>query len=737
MARFWLIALAAEVSAQLGVTEILPYNCFSTDNLDTCFPNGTDVSVATTNGTIIGKIGTDSIARFYGVEFADSTGTGANGPRFKYPKPLGTWTTPKQAKQIKRCDLYEDCLSLQIATPSLDTSGTVVGALLPTFVYFTGGGFMSVGNAPDNIMDKAYHAKYGIDVNDPSSPGKAILVYINYRLAMLGWMSHPGFGLGNGNFGLADGIEGLKWVKSNIASFGGDSNKVTIQGASAGGGYVSMILASPLSVGLINSVFSMSPYVSYHPAAYSQTWRKDIGMIYMYASQCSTGFDVPTSTAEIQSQVDCLTNKDLTTLWPDWGLPNGTSAGSNAVTFAAGSWLGMSTDPRADFTAAKNIMYGGLQQDAGFIMTYNFAVHPVVDGYVMDMDPISAYESGRNSDVTVIMGHQANEYSAPLFSMNGTLEALSNINIQWQIGIKDLPVTASLEDMILAIAAAPNVHEVTAAAYPGFGSPRVSEMPASAWQTNIQSYTDVFFTWGIDSATKAMRKGGFAKTYRLLNLVGAPDSLQAMLAAFGMNFKQITGAYHAAEDNLNMGNYLWADSFLGETFAPYGITPGSVTFSTQEIAAATAMNTHFKNVIMGNDPDASGVAWPANSDSVMVYGTYFNVGAAFAPCIRIHASAMGCVTETTAPFRGSQVAYFNDPTTYLPPTTPPSASCSVPYLNEAGGASGTVSGSFGLTLTTDLRGTEYQCSTCSCQARRKQQLLFGVGSFTTPSCSCA
>lgn len=210
-----------------------------------------------------------------------------------------------------------------------------------------------------------------------------------------------------------------------------------------------------------------------------------------------------------------------------------------------------------------------------------------------------------------------------------------------------------------------------------------------------------------------------------------------MMANFGMNFKAVSGAYHAAEDNLNMGHYLWGDSFLGEMFAGFGIQPGSLTFSTQEIAAATAMNTHWKNVIMGMAPDATGVAWPANSDASMVYGTYFTVGAAFGPCIRIHSSAMGCVTETTAPFRASQIAYFNNPTTFIPPTTPPTASCSVPYLNEIGGASGVVSGSFGLTLPFDLRGNEYQCSTCTCQARRKQQLLFGAGTFATPSCSCA
>src|SRR5262249_48286553 len=80
---------------------------------------------------------------------------------------------------------------------------------------------------------------------------------VAYRLGVFGFMAHPELtresGKGSGNFGLQDQIAGLRWVKDNIAKFGGNPNRVTIFGESAGGLSVSMLAASPAAKGLFQA----------------------------------------------------------------------------------------------------------------------------------------------------------------------------------------------------------------------------------------------------------------------------------------------------------------------------------------------------------------------------------------------------------------------------------------------------------------------------------------------------
>ncbi len=71
---------------------------------------------------------------------------------------------------------------------------------------------------------------------------------INYRLSTLGFLALPGTSI-TGNYGLADQITALDWVRDNIAAFGGDKNRITIGGQSAGAGSVRALIASPQSIG--------------------------------------------------------------------------------------------------------------------------------------------------------------------------------------------------------------------------------------------------------------------------------------------------------------------------------------------------------------------------------------------------------------------------------------------------------------------------------------------------------
>ena len=90
-----------------------------------------------------------------------------------------------------------------------------------------------------------------------------MLVSIAYRVGQLGFLAHPKLSAESphrvsGNYGLLDMIAGLQWVQKNIAAFGGDPDKVTIFGESAGGIAVSMLCASPLAKGLFHGAISQS-----------------------------------------------------------------------------------------------------------------------------------------------------------------------------------------------------------------------------------------------------------------------------------------------------------------------------------------------------------------------------------------------------------------------------------------------------------------------------------------------
>ena len=138
----------------------------------------------------------------------------------------------------------EDCLYLNIQTPAVSAKEN-----LPVLVWIHGGGFIT-GDANSNDGEK--FAKQGI-----------VYVSLSYRTGALGFLSLPELSAENergisGNYGLLDMIEGLKWVKENIAAFGGDPSKVTIMGESAGAIAVSMLCASPLAKGLFRGAISES-----------------------------------------------------------------------------------------------------------------------------------------------------------------------------------------------------------------------------------------------------------------------------------------------------------------------------------------------------------------------------------------------------------------------------------------------------------------------------------------------
>jgi len=133
----------------------------------------------------------------------------------------------------------EDCLHLAVSTPDLNPDKP-----LPVMVFVYGGGYKA------GTQLKMGYERLG-DVND------VVLVAINYRVGPLGFMCLPDERAA-GNMGLLDAVLGLQWVQDNVAHFGGDPERVTIFGQSAGGASVTHLMLSPIAKGLFHQVIAQS-----------------------------------------------------------------------------------------------------------------------------------------------------------------------------------------------------------------------------------------------------------------------------------------------------------------------------------------------------------------------------------------------------------------------------------------------------------------------------------------------
>lgn len=141
----------------------------------------------------------------------------------------------------------EDCLTLNIWTPAPGETD----AALPVAIWIHGGAFTG-GWGFEKEMDGVAWAERNV-----------ILVTINYRLGVFGFLAHPELVQESphkvaGNYGLLDQIAALKWVKRNIDQFGGDPQKITLFGQSAGGASVKALVASPLTEGLLSGAIIQS-----------------------------------------------------------------------------------------------------------------------------------------------------------------------------------------------------------------------------------------------------------------------------------------------------------------------------------------------------------------------------------------------------------------------------------------------------------------------------------------------
>jgi para-nitrobenzyl esterase len=210
-----------------------------------------DNQVRTANGVLEGTADPDGVRVFKGVPFARPP---VGDLRWKPPQPPKDWEGVRKADafgpramqlpifsdmRFRSAGMSEDCLYLNVWTPARSDKER-----LPVLVYFYGGGFVA-GDGSEYRYDGGSMALKGI-----------VAVTVNYRLGVFGFLAHPELTnesphKASGNYGLLDQNAALQWVRKNIAAFGGDPEKVTIAGESAGSISVSAQMASPLSKDLM------------------------------------------------------------------------------------------------------------------------------------------------------------------------------------------------------------------------------------------------------------------------------------------------------------------------------------------------------------------------------------------------------------------------------------------------------------------------------------------------------
>ena len=343
------------------------------------------VAVAqTANGKVAGYI-QDGVTIFKGIPYAKAN-------RFEAPVQADSWegirscrqygpVSPQGARSGWANDEIafafnwndgvqgEDCLRLNVWTPALDSRKR------PVMVWLHGGGY-SAGSGQELPSSDGTSLAFAEDV---------VVVSINHRLNVLGFLDLSAYGekyAKSANAGLLDIVASLKWVRDNIAAFGGDPSNVTIFGQSGGGGKVTTLLATPCAKGLFHKAIVQS------------------------------GSMLRTMESKYSRKIGIATVRNL-------GLD-------------ASSIDKISEVPYGELLAAgeKAIAQVKAEADRDGVASFIFGWAPTVDGAVLPSQPFDPQAPAISADIPMIIGTTRHE-----FSMTTYVPALRNAGREEVIGI--------------------------------------------------------------------------------------------------------------------------------------------------------------------------------------------------------------------------------------------------------------------------------------------------------------
>ena len=343
------------------------------------------VAVAqTANGKVAGYI-QDGVTIFKGIPYAKAN-------RFEAPVQADSWegirscrqygpVSPQGARSGWANDEIafafnwndgvqgEDCLRLNVWTPALDSRKR------PVMVWLHGGGY-SAGSGQELPSYDGTSLAFAEDV---------VVVSINHRLNVLGFLDLSAYGekyAKSANAGLLDIVASLKWVRDNIAAFGGDPSNVTIFGQSGGGGKVTTLLATPCAKGLFHKAIVQSGSML---RTMESKYSRKIGI----ATVHNLGLDA--------SSIDKISE-----------VPYG-------ELLAAGE---------------KAIAQVKAEADRDGVASFIFGWAPTVDGVVLPSQPFDPQAPAISADIPMIIGTTRHE-----FSMTTYVPALRNAGREEVIGI--------------------------------------------------------------------------------------------------------------------------------------------------------------------------------------------------------------------------------------------------------------------------------------------------------------
>jgi para-nitrobenzyl esterase len=486
--------------------------------------NGTTVKID--SGMITGlTVGANNDVRAYkGIPFAAPP----VGPlRWRAPQPVKAWAGERACTEFgascpqpnlleriygqKLGPTSEDCLYLNVWTAAKKPTDK-----LPVMVWIHGGGY-TMGSGATLAYDGAAFARQGV-----------VLVTINYRLGPFGWLAHPQLSKesprnSSGNYGLLDQIAALEWVKRNIAAFGGDAGRVTIFGESAGAGSVCYLMASPLARGLFHRVIAES----------------------------GSAFGA---------------NRHLREAW--YGQESAEKLGERVAREMGG-------DPAADPIAAlraksaEEILNGSNVATSSFFGSDGNRFAPIVDGWVIPDDPGAIFATGKQANVPLMVGTNADEGSIFVLAL-----PLTSVEAYRALARR---VYGAHTDEVLALYPAADAGEIR-----------------SALSRNI---TDSFFVAGARYFAETVSKvNNQTFVYHFTHVSSDPR-------------RRMLGAFHASE--------------IPYVFMTQDIV-NTATYDDKEHGLARVMSAYWAQFAATGDPNGAGrPVWPkydAAADQYMEFG---------------------------------------------------------------------------------------------------------------------